>query len=61
MREHKLVFYAIGAFVALFAAVTAIVVFKNEIADFFLTLKEKFDDRRSRSRCTGEFSDYADV
>ena len=61
MREHKLIIYAVGAFVALFAAVTAIVVFKNEIADFFLTLKEKFDDKRGNVRFNGEFSDYADV
>ena len=59
MKGNKLILCAVGAFVAVAAAVTAIVIFRNEIADFFVDIKDKIDFKRFRRN--GEFADYADM
>jgi len=59
MKGTKLILYAVCAFVTVVAAVTAIVMFRNEIADFFADLLGKFEDKKLRKN--GEFADYADL
>ena len=59
MKGHKLLLYVIGAIVAILAVVTAIVIFRNEIAYLFSELKDKIDEKRHRHN--GEYADYADV
>ena len=45
MRGSKLLFAAIAAFVFIAAAVTAIYLFRNEIADFFVDIKARIDEK----------------
>jgi hypothetical protein len=59
MKGNKVLIYAICGFVAVAAAVTAIYIFRNEIADFFVDIKARIDEKRLRS--AGEFADYDDV
>jgi hypothetical protein len=65
MRGYKLILYALGAFVAVFAAVVAVSVFKNEIIDFFTAVTDAILDRvgggPSSVRKKSEYTDYADV
>jgi len=41
MKSNKVAFVALGAFVFIAAAVTAIYFFRNEIADFFVDIKAR--------------------
>jgi hypothetical protein len=59
MKGTKLVLTALCAFVTVVAAVTAIVIFRNEIAYFFTDIKDKIDEKRVRRN--GEYADYADM
>jgi len=59
MKGTKLVLCAVCAFVTVVAAITAIVIFRNEIAYFFVDIKEKIDEKRFRRN--GEFADYEDL
>ena len=59
MKGNKLMLCAICAFVTVIAAITAVIVFRNEIAEFFVDVKEKIDINRFRRN--GEYADYADV
>jgi len=59
MKSNKLLVYAICGFVAVAAAVAAIYIFRNEIADFFVDIKARIDEKRLQSE--GEYADYADV
>ena len=59
MKGNKLLIYAICGFVAVAAAVTAIYFFRNEIAYFFVDIKDKIEERKLRRN--GEYTDYADV
>ena len=59
MKGTKLVLTAVCAFVTVVAAITAIVVFRNEIAYFFADIKDKIDEKRVRRN--GEYADYADM
>ena len=45
MKGNKLVFAAIAAFVFIAAAVAAIYIFRNEIADFFVDIKSRIDEK----------------
>ena len=45
MKGNKLIFAAIAAFVFIAAAVTAIYIFRNEIADFFVDIKARIDEK----------------
>jgi len=45
MKGSKLVFAAVAAFVFIAAAVTAIYFFRNEIADFFVDIKSRIDEK----------------
>ena len=59
MKGYKLIICAVCAFVAVAAAVTAIIIFRNEIAEFFVDIKSKIDEKRIQHN--GEFADYADI
>ena len=59
MKGYKLILCAVCAFVTVVAAVTAIVIFRNEIVDFFADIKEKVDIKKFRRN--GEYADYADM
>ena len=54
MKSNKLVFAAIAAVVFIAAAVTAIYIFRNEIADFFVDIKARIDEKLL-SRDNGEY------
>ena len=58
MKCNKLLVYAICGFVFVAAAATAIYMFRNEIADFFVDIKARIDEKRLHG--DGEFSDYVD-
>ena len=60
MKSKKLLLCAVCAFVTVAAAVTALIIFRNEIGDFFVDIKEKIDFKRFR-RNNGEYADYADM
>lgn len=59
MKGSKVLIYAVCAFVTVAAAITAIVIFRNEIAYFLADIKDKIDEKRLRRN--GEYADYADV
>jgi len=59
MKSNKLLIYAICGFVAVAAAIAAIYIFRNEIADFFVDIKARIDEKRLHSE--GEYADYEDV
>ena len=44
--NNKILVYAICGFVTVAAAVTAIYLFRNEIADFFVDIKARIDEKR---------------
>ena len=59
MKGNKLLLCAICAFVTVVAAITAIIIFRNEIAEFFVDVKDKIDIKKFRRN--GEYADYADM
>jgi len=58
MRGVKMVLYALCALVTIVAAITAVVMFRNEIAGFFADIKNKINEKRFRN--SGEYEDYVD-
>ena len=58
MRKHKLLLCAACAVVTVAAAVTAFVIFREAIAEFFVGFKERIDIKRYRN---GEYADYAEM
>ncbi|MCL2046501.1 MAG: hypothetical protein FWG88_08970 [Oscillospiraceae bacterium] len=58
MRKHKLLLCASCAFVTMVAAITALVIFKKEITEFFMDIKGKIDVKKYRN---GEYSEYAEM
>ena len=59
MNGKKILLSAVCAFVAVAAAITAIIVFRNEIIEFFVEVKEKIDAKRFHRN--GEYADFADI
>lgn len=59
MKGIKLILCIVCAVVAIGAAVAAIVLFRNQIADFFADVKAKVDEKKLKKN--GEFADFADV
>jgi len=55
MKSNKFIFAAIAAFVFIAAAVTAIYIFRNEIADFFVDIKARIDEKLLQ--VNGEYAD----
>ena len=58
MKGKKIILYTICALVAIGAAVMAIIIFRNEIARFFVDIKDKIEEKRFHSNA--EYADYAD-
>jgi len=59
MKGFKLVLCVVCTLVAIAAAITAIVIFKNQIMEFFVDVKSRIDEKKLQSN--GEFADYADM
>ena len=59
MKSTKLLLCAVCAFVTVIAAITAVIIFRNEIAEFFVDVKDRIDINRFRRN--GEYADYADM
>ena len=59
MKGYKLVLCIICAAATIIAAITAIVIFRNEIADYCADIKEKISGKVIRRN--GEYADYADI
>jgi len=53
MKGNKLIFAAIAAFVFIAGAVVAIYLFRDEIADFFVDIKSRIDEKMQNSN--GEY------
>ena len=59
MKGNKLLVCVVCTIVAVAAAVTAIVIFRREIAEFFADVKDKVDIKKFRRN--GEYADYDDI
>ena len=59
MKGTKLILCAFCAIVTVVAAIAAIVVFRNEIAEFFIDVKARIDEKRFQRN--GEYADFADL
>ena len=60
MKGTKLILCVVGAFLAIIAAITAIIIFRNEIVCILTGIKDKAEEK-NWFRTKGEFADYADV
>ena len=56
MKDNKILIYAVCGFVAVAAAVAAVYLFRNEIADFFVDIKSRIDEKRQKN----PIAEYAD-
>ncbi len=61
MKLCKLIFIAVAALVAVAAAITAIVYFKDEILELLADVKNKVDQKKSMLFHSNEYTDYADI
>ena len=59
MKGNKILVYAFCGFVTVCAAIAAIYLFRNEIADFFVDIKARVDERIAHQ--DGEYADYDDI
>lgn len=59
MKGYKLIVCIICAATAIIAAITAIIIFRNEIACCCSGLKDKLSEKVLKRN--GEFADYADM
>jgi len=59
MKGFRIFLCVVCSCITVIAVVSAIVIFKNEIACFFADLKGMFDEKRIRNN--GEYADYADM
>jgi len=55
MKSNKLLVAAIAAFVFIAAAVVAVYIFRNEIADFFVDIKARIDEKILKLQGNGEY------
>jgi hypothetical protein len=61
MNNNKWIFVAIAVFSAVAAVITTIIIFRQEIMECLLDLKDKIDQKKTTLFNKEEFSDYADV
>ena len=59
MKITKTLIFCIAGIAALIGAATAILIFRDEIVDFIVSMKEKYLDRKSC--CCDESDDFADL
>ena len=55
MKGSKLLFAAVAAIIFVAAAAVAIYVFRNEIADFFVDIKARIDEKIINHNGNGEY------
>ena len=60
MKKPGIFLFALCAFLTVVAAVTAIIIFRNEIVLILSDIKDKVEEK-GLFRRNGEFADYADV
>jgi len=58
MKGSKIIFIAVGGFVAVAGAIVAVYVFRNEIAYFYADIKAKIEEKL-RNR-TGDIADFVE-
>lgn len=61
MKLCKLVFIAVATILAVSAAITAVVYFKDEIVNLLADARTKFDSKKSMIFHSNEYTDYADI
>lgn len=61
MKNFKWIFWVVAAVLALSAAVAAIVVFRNEIVDLCVDIKDKVQKKKAALFTHEEYADFADV
>ena len=62
MKGSKLILIAVCAAITIIAAAAAIIIFRNEIAEFFMDVRDKVEKVSGKIlRRNGEMSDFADV
>lgn len=61
MKLYKLIFITVATILAVAAAITAIVYFKDEILELIADLRKKFDQKKSMLFHSNEYTDYADI
>lgn len=61
MKLCKLVIIAVATIVAVAAAITAIVYFKDEILELLADLRKKIEQKKSMLFRCNEYTDYADI
>ena len=61
MKLCKLVIIAVATIVAVAAAITAIVYFKDEILELLADLRKKIEQKKSIFFRNDEYTDYADI
>jgi len=59
MKGSKVLLFAVCGFVTVCAAIAAIYLFRDEIADFFVDIKARIDEKRLHRNV--EYADYDDV
>ncbi|NLT15981.1 MAG: hypothetical protein GXY05_16780 [Clostridiales bacterium] len=61
MKLCKLAIIAVATIVAVAAAITAIVYFKDEILELLADVRKKIDQKKSMLFHSNEYTDYADI
>ncbi|SHH83024.1 hypothetical protein SAMN02745823_01089 [Sporobacter termitidis DSM 10068] len=61
MKLGRLVIFAITTILALAAAITAIVYFKDEILEIIADFQKKLDAKKTKIFHSSEYTDYADI
>jgi hypothetical protein len=61
MKIGRLFIVAIAAIVAVAAAATAIIYFRDEILELFADLRKQLDHKKSMIFNNNEYTDYADI
>ena len=61
MKFCRLVIVAIGAILAVAAAIAAVVYFKDEILEIVADMGKKIDQKKSMIFHNSEYTDYADI
>lgn len=61
MKLCKLAFIAVGTVMAVAAAITAIVYFRDEIMELLADARKKIDQKKTMLFHSNEYTDYADI
>ncbi|MEL4106785.1 hypothetical protein IZU99_08450 [Oscillospiraceae bacterium CM] len=61
MKFFRMVFFAVTAILAIAAAISALVYFKDEIVECLMDFTKKVEAKRTKLFHSEEFTDYADI